>query len=884
MANNVRLSGTQTLWRSESDIRFNYVNLNQIVGACNDLEDSTLEVFSSPDGGVTWSNSQLPTFAGDFFQSDPAVDWTSDGTAWALAIGVISNPPLVANVRCFKSTDQGSTWAFDSKLSPSNTATDKASLWVDHSPASPYRDQMYAIWHDGNPTFFASRSGPGGTWNAPIQLSGGETTGTSDGSDVKTNNFGDVFAFWPSSGNQKLFVAKSTDGGATFGGPIQIGTTSGQFWYPIPAQAGRNVLIYITAGAYRTATEDFVYACWHDLAGGSGCNTTADAPGSSVSSTCTNRIWFTRSIDGGTTWETPWKINDSSALNDQFFPRLVLDQTDGKLVVVYYDTIGNPSRVDTDIWMQTSPDNGVTWSAAVKITSAESDEATATANANQYGDYIGVTGNAGSFFACWTDSRNSIEEIWGAGFTVTVLATAIANSGNFGNVCVGSFADELLTINNTGSTPLSISAIISSSPDFLAPSVLSYPLVVGPGDSIDVVIRFEPTSLGFKPATLTIISNDPAGPHVVTVSGDAPPPRLATAIADAGAFGNVCVGSFADEILTINNAGRCHLTIFDIVGSPNFLAPSVLSYPLVVGPGDSIDVVIRFEPLAPAGPKPGVITILSNDPAGPHVVPLSGVLAAPKANLIIANAGSFGDVCVGSFADEPLIVTNSGECALSITGISSSSGDFLAPEVLSYPITVGRGDALPVPIRFKPLGFGSKTGTITVTSDDPASPISVNVSGDAPPGKLTVAGSTTFGGVNAGCCADRILSICNTGDCALNVTSVHFKRRSRHWRLLNNPFPAKLRPGSCLPAVIQYRANEKCPRPCELVIESDDPATPVKFVEALAYTIWDTGCKEGCDDRRKEDCDDCRKGCCDKHPSCRQGYPCCDDDDDDEDR
>ncbi len=94
----------------------------------------------------------------------------------------------------------------------------------------------------------------------------------------------------------------------------------------------------------------------------------------------------------------------------------------------------------------------------------------------------------------------------------------------------------------------------------------------------------------------------------------------------------------------------------------------------------------------------------------PRVVSVSGVLAAPKASLVIANTGSFGEVCVGSFADEPLIVTNSGRCALSITGISSSSGDFLAPEVLSYPITVGPGDALPVPIRFKPLGFGPKSG------------------------------------------------------------------------------------------------------------------------------------------------------------------------------
>ena len=68
-----------------------------------------------------------------------------------------------------------------------------------------------------------------------------------------------------------------------------------------------------------------------------------------------------------------------------------------------------------------------------------------------------------------------------------------------------------------------------------------------------------------------------------------------------------------------------------------------------------------------------------------------------------------------------------------------------------------------------------------------------------------------------------------------------------------------------------------------MVIESDDPMTPVKYVEVLAYTIWDACCKEGSDGCRKEDCDDCRKNCCDKHPSCRQGYPCCDDDDDDDD-
>jgi Abnormal spindle-like microcephaly-assoc'd, ASPM-SPD-2-Hydin len=302
----------------------------------------------------------------------------------------------------------------------------------------------------------------------------------------------------------------------------------------------------------------------------------------------------------------------------------------------------------------------------------------------------------------------------------------------------------------------------------------------------------------------------------------------------------------------------------------------VASYPLLVAAGDSIDIMIRFQPSV-FGPAGATISIFSDDPASPATVLVSGFAPAPALALILADSGFFGKVCVGSFVDRPLILTNSGKCTLTIFKIASNSAEFIVPEVLSYPITIGAGDALPVPIRFQPASFGAKSGTITVTSDDPASPSSIDVSGDAPPGKLAVTGSTTFGGVNACCCADRTISICNVGECALHVTSVRFKRKSHHWRLLHNPFPATLHPGSCLSVVIQYRATEKCPRCCELIIESDDPVTPVKVLEVLAYTIWDTCCKDHCDD--------CRKGCCNKRHNescCQQGYPCCDEDDQDE--
>jgi hypothetical protein len=354
--------------------------------------------------------------------------------------------------------------------------------------------------------------------------------------------------------------------------------------------------------------------------------------------------------------------------------------------------------------------------------------------------------------------------------------------------------------------------------------------------------------------------------------------RLATLIADSGSFGNACVGSFKDEMLYLSNSGFNRVTVTAITSSSaDFLVPSVLSYPLNIAPGSSLEVPIRFQP-GSFGPKSATITVTSNDPGGPKKVTVSGDAKAPRLAVVIADSGNFGNACLGSFADEFVILSNSGHCTLSVLSLTSSSGEFLIPNVLSYPLSIAAGGSLEIPIRFQPTSFGAKSATLTVASDDPAGLRTIPMLGFAPSGKLTVTGSTSFGGVTACCCADRTLSICNTGDCVLHVTGMGFKRKSRHWMLLNNPFPATLHAGSCLSVVIRYKATEKCARSCELIIESDDPKTPVKALEVLAYTIWD-GC--GC----KDCCEGCRKGGCEKghtEACCRQGYPCCCDDDEDD--
>jgi hypothetical protein len=432
MVANLRLTGAQTDPREESDIRVNTNNLNQIICASTKLGGAQPMSYSI-DGGVTWSQASLTEVTGDARQGDPTIDWTSDGTAWTVTIGIDTASDLVC--RTFKSVDQGATWSFDSTVATTQTAMDRQALWIDHGAASPHKDNMYLIWHNGAPCFVSVRAGPGGAWSAPLQISGAETTGTAIGSDIKTNAKGEVFAFWPDTVSQNLFVAKSIDGGGSFAKPVSIAVTNTGGFINVPAQNGRSCLIYLSGGAFLTPTNSYVYAIWHDLAGGAGCNSAANAPGGSVTSTCKTRIFFSRSTDGGVTWSTPVKINDQPTQagqnpNDQFFARLAVDQVSGVLVVVYYDTINDPGRLKTNLWMQASTDHGATWSGAAQVANAQTDETVAGAQANfQYGDYIGLTGHEGNFFACWTDRRSGgVEEIWGAPIQTSSIAFVFGQS------------------------------------------------------------------------------------------------------------------------------------------------------------------------------------------------------------------------------------------------------------------------------------------------------------------------------------------------------------------------------------------------------------------------------------------------------------------------
>jgi fibronectin type 3 domain-containing protein len=145
-------------------------------------------------------------------------------------------------------------------------------------------------------------------------------------------------------------------------------------------------------------------------------------------------------------------LNNQSSLNDQFNQWLAVDETTGRLGIMYYDTVSDAGRKKADVWYQTSEDDGASWSAAFKVTTAPTDETTAGSNSFQYGDYNGMSGWAGDFFPAWTDRRNNgVEEVWTARVSETPCTPPAVPTG-LTATAIGTGRIDLLWGASSGST------------------------------------------------------------------------------------------------------------------------------------------------------------------------------------------------------------------------------------------------------------------------------------------------------------------------------------------------------------------------------------------------------------------------------------------------
>jgi len=385
---------TTSLPQNEPSIALNPSNPQQLVAGANDqFANGTdwLAVYTSANSGLTWTNGLIPKtgLVGLQDASDPAVSFSENGTLYysgvAFNVNFRNNMPFDGTVFVSKSTDDGSSFPQTTVVDTSSGKifNDKPYIGVDETTGL-FAGRVYVSWTRFTNSFQASDimvaySGDGGRSFSPrMKIS---SSLLNQGSVPVIGPDGTLYVVWNDLSNKQILEAKSTDGGISFSSPVVVSSI-----VPLPQSPYFLANSFFRVNSFPAAAADDtngnVYVAWADYQNGYA------------------KILSSRSIDGGSTWSKPIRVNDDSTTNDHFFPWMAVSH--GLVSIVFYDRRLDPRNIMIDVFYAESADGGVSFSPNLRVTDQPSDPGTL----NFIGDYIGIASNATLAHPVWTDLRN----------------------------------------------------------------------------------------------------------------------------------------------------------------------------------------------------------------------------------------------------------------------------------------------------------------------------------------------------------------------------------------------------------------------------------------------------------------------------------------------
>jgi hypothetical protein len=193
-------------------------------------------------------------------------------------------------------------------------------------------------------------------------------------------------------------------------------------------------------------------------------------------------------------------------------------------------------------------------------------------------------------------------------------------------------------------------------------------------------------------------------------------------IAGPVSFENTCAGSTATEMLNVCNTGTGDLEVSAITSTNPLISVDTPSggYPVTIGPAMCFPFNVIFSPVA-GGLETANINISSNDPDTPMMV-VSASGSGTESDISVSGSSDFGFVSAWSSGERDIQVCNIGACALNVSAAGVNCPDFSVDDS-ALPASLNPSACMDLTVRFDPAVPGPHSCMLTVTSDDPDTPM-----------------------------------------------------------------------------------------------------------------------------------------------------------------
>lgn len=293
-----------------------------------------------------------------------------------------------------------------------------------------------------------------------------------------------------------------------------------------------------------------------------------------------------------------------------------------------------------------------------------------------------------------------------------------------GEVRVGQNATKVLSVSNTGNSPLTLSGATVGGTDAasfgLGPT--SFPQTLQPGGATQLPLTFAPTALGVAGAQLTVSSDDPkqgSAQSILVGNGTSPTLSLSARKLD---FGPQLVGRTSlPRTLEIRNLGSSALSVSALtLGGASASSFAVLSAPVPfsIAPGEQGAVKVTLRPEVEGG-QLARLTVSSDDGSAPQAqVELAG-LGVSAALSVSPTTLDFGTLRVAmSSSPSTVTVTNaSGDTLqlLNATLSGSHASSFVAGTQAGW---LGPGASTTASVVFQPVAGGAASAQLSFRTAD----------------------------------------------------------------------------------------------------------------------------------------------------------------------